>query len=114
MVLFPLQIFKETPVPAVGQSSSQSSVHRRRSTESKAPSCSERPLTLFHTPTHTEKERAVDKRNSVHLNSESQPAACSSLNCTSHQNWNKFINLSSGDGEQDGVLQARQSRSNSQ
>ncbi|KAG7321189.1 hypothetical protein KOW79_015604 [Hemibagrus wyckioides] len=106
------RIFKETPVPGAGQSSSQTSVHRRKSTESKAPSCSERPLTLFHTPTHSEKERAVDKRNSVHLNSEPQPAL-SSLNCNSNQNWNKFINLSSGDGEQDSLLQARQSRSNS-
>ncbi|KAK3555363.1 hypothetical protein QTP86_014956 [Hemibagrus guttatus] len=107
------RIFKETPVPVAGQSSSQTSVHRRRSTESKAPSCSERPLTLFHTPTHSEKERAaVDKRNSVHLNSEPQ-SALSSLNCNSNQNWNKFINLSSGDGGQDSPLQARQSRSNS-
>uniref|UniRef100_A0A8C7Q298 Rho GTPase-activating protein 26 n=1 Tax=Oncorhynchus mykiss TaxID=8022 RepID=A0A8C7Q298_ONCMY len=30
---------------------------RRKSAESKAPSCSERPLTLFHTPTHTQKGR---------------------------------------------------------
>uniref|UniRef100_A0A3B4WZJ1 Rho GTPase-activating protein 26 n=1 Tax=Seriola lalandi dorsalis TaxID=1841481 RepID=A0A3B4WZJ1_SERLL len=29
---------------------------RRKSTENKAPSCSERPLTLFHTPTHSQKE----------------------------------------------------------
>ncbi|MCI4386281.1 hypothetical protein PGIGA_G00060560 [Pangasianodon gigas] len=107
------RIFKETPVPEAQQSSSQTSVYRRRSTESKAPSCSERPLTLFHTPTHSEKDQAaVDKRNSVHLNSEPQPAL-SSLNCNSTHNWNKYINLSSGDGEQDGLLQARQSRTNS-
>uniref|UniRef100_A0A8C3FYM1 Rho GTPase-activating protein 26 n=1 Tax=Cyclopterus lumpus TaxID=8103 RepID=A0A8C3FYM1_CYCLU len=30
-------------------------VSRRRSTDSKGPSCSERPLTLFHTPTHSQK-----------------------------------------------------------
>lgn len=56
---------------------------------------------------------AVDKRNSMQVNSEPQPAL-SSLTCNSTHNWNKFINLSSGDGEQDGLLQARQSRSNSQ
>uniref|UniRef100_A0A667Y5T3 Rho GTPase-activating protein 26 n=1 Tax=Myripristis murdjan TaxID=586833 RepID=A0A667Y5T3_9TELE len=33
----------------------QLNLSRRRSTESKAPSCSERPLTLFHTPTHSQK-----------------------------------------------------------
>ncbi|MCJ8740510.1 hypothetical protein PDJAM_G00059830 [Pangasius djambal] len=106
------RIFKETPVPGAQQSSSQTSVYRRRSTESKAPSCSERPLTLFHTPTHSEKDRATDKRNSVHLNSEPQPAL-SPLNCNSTHNWNKYINLSSADGEQDSLLQARQSRTNS-
>uniref|UniRef100_A0A673Z103 Rho GTPase-activating protein 26 n=1 Tax=Salmo trutta TaxID=8032 RepID=A0A673Z103_SALTR len=38
---------------------------RRKSTESKAPSCSERPLTLFHTPTHTQKGR--QEHNTVSL-----------------------------------------------
>uniref|UniRef100_A0A672FTR8 Rho GTPase-activating protein 26 n=1 Tax=Salarias fasciatus TaxID=181472 RepID=A0A672FTR8_SALFA len=40
-----------------GRSSANTQLNqsRRRSTESKAPSCSERPLTLFHTPTHSQK-----------------------------------------------------------
>uniref|UniRef100_A0A8C6Q3S9 Rho GTPase-activating protein 26 n=1 Tax=Nothobranchius furzeri TaxID=105023 RepID=A0A8C6Q3S9_NOTFU len=33
----------------------QLNLSRRRSTQNKAPSCSERPLTLFHTPTHSQK-----------------------------------------------------------
>uniref|UniRef100_A0A673AU35 Rho GTPase-activating protein 26 n=1 Tax=Sphaeramia orbicularis TaxID=375764 RepID=A0A673AU35_9TELE len=37
----------------------QHSQSRRRSAESKAPSCSERPLTLFHTPTHSQKGDAT-------------------------------------------------------
>uniref|UniRef100_A0A8C7YJ59 Rho GTPase activating protein 26 n=1 Tax=Oryzias sinensis TaxID=183150 RepID=A0A8C7YJ59_9TELE len=38
-----------------GPNNMLSNQSRRRSTESKAPSCSERPLTLFHTPTHSQK-----------------------------------------------------------
>ncbi|KAM9451122.1 rho GTPase-activating protein 26-like [Clarias gariepinus] len=76
--------------------------------------CSERPLTLFHTPTHSEKERAsaVEKRNSADLNSDPQPAP-PPPDCNSTQNWNKFNNLSSGDGEQDGPLHTHQNRTNS-
>uniref|UniRef100_A0AAY5KWK5 Rho GTPase-activating protein 26 n=1 Tax=Esox lucius TaxID=8010 RepID=A0AAY5KWK5_ESOLU len=40
---------------SVDQSVSQAVSPRRRSMENKAPSCSERPLTLFHTPTHSQK-----------------------------------------------------------
>uniref|UniRef100_A0A4W4EGZ8 Rho GTPase-activating protein 26 n=1 Tax=Electrophorus electricus TaxID=8005 RepID=A0A4W4EGZ8_ELEEL len=36
---------------------SQLSLPRRRSAETRAPSCSERPLTLFHTPTHSDKDK---------------------------------------------------------
>ncbi|XP_062868358.1 rho GTPase-activating protein 26-like isoform X2 [Trichomycterus rosablanca] len=108
------RIFKEMPVPAEGRSSSQVNVNRRKSTESKAPSCSERPLTLFPTPTHSEKEQAVvDRRNSVPLNSTSESqSAHSSLNCNSTQKWSRFNNLSGGDGEQDSPVQKRQSRVN--
>ncbi|KAI5620266.1 rho GTPase-activating protein 10, partial [Silurus asotus] len=107
------RIFKETLDPLLGQSNSQPSVCRRKSTESKAPSCSERPLTLFHTPTHSEKDPvlAVDQKNSMQLNSEPQ-TALSSLDCNSTQTWSKFINLNNADGEQD-KLQAHQSRTNS-
>ncbi|KAF5891726.1 rho GTPase-activating protein 26 isoform X1, partial [Clarias magur] len=106
------RIFKEIPVPGAGQSGSQTDISRRRSSESKAPSCSERPLTLFHTPTHSEKERAVEKRNSAHLNSDPQPAP-SPPDCNSTQNWNKLNDLGSRDGEQDGPLHTRQNRTNS-
>ncbi|CAB1353014.1 unnamed protein product, partial [Coregonus sp. 'balchen'] len=51
------RIFKDMPVPGGGPANLQLNLQsRRRSTENKAPSCSERPLTLFHTPTHTQKE----------------------------------------------------------
>uniref|UniRef100_A0A8C7SLK6 Rho GTPase activating protein 26 n=1 Tax=Oncorhynchus mykiss TaxID=8022 RepID=A0A8C7SLK6_ONCMY len=49
------RIFNDMPVPG-GPANLQLNLQpRRRSTESKAPSCSERPLTLFHTPTHSQK-----------------------------------------------------------
>uniref|UniRef100_A0AAR2LZ88 Rho GTPase-activating protein 26 n=1 Tax=Pygocentrus nattereri TaxID=42514 RepID=A0AAR2LZ88_PYGNA len=88
----------------------QLNLPRRKSTESKAPSCSERPLTLFRTPTHSEKDK-VEKWNSVVLNSSSESQA-TSLNCNSTHNWNKLNNLTSTDGDQDGLLVARQSRPN--
>uniref|UniRef100_A0AAR2LL88 Rho GTPase-activating protein 26 n=1 Tax=Pygocentrus nattereri TaxID=42514 RepID=A0AAR2LL88_PYGNA len=104
-------IFKDTPTPGVGQPG-QLNLPRRKSTESKAPSCSERPLTLFRTPTHSEKDKAaVEKWNSVVLNSSSESQA-TSLNCNSTHNWNKLNNLTSTDGDQDGLLVARQSRPN--
>lgn len=53
-VLF-VQIFGDTPSSAPGSTNMQPHLARRRSAESKAPSCSERPLTLFHTPTHSHK-----------------------------------------------------------
>uniref|UniRef100_A0A672FUF1 Rho GTPase-activating protein 26 n=1 Tax=Salarias fasciatus TaxID=181472 RepID=A0A672FUF1_SALFA len=42
-------------IPFGSSANTQLNQSRRRSTESKAPSCSERPLTLFHTPTHSQK-----------------------------------------------------------
>uniref|UniRef100_A0A3Q3WKJ2 Rho GTPase-activating protein 26 n=1 Tax=Mola mola TaxID=94237 RepID=A0A3Q3WKJ2_MOLML len=48
------KIFSDVPSSAAGPTNAQLT-SRRRSTESKAPSCSERPLTLFHTPTHSQK-----------------------------------------------------------
>uniref|UniRef100_A0A8C7PZY6 Rho GTPase activating protein 26 n=1 Tax=Oncorhynchus mykiss TaxID=8022 RepID=A0A8C7PZY6_ONCMY len=52
------RIFKDMPVPGGGPANLQLNLQpRRKSAESKAPSCSERPLTLFHTPTHTQKGR---------------------------------------------------------
>ncbi len=54
-----LQIFKDMPVSGGGQGNSQLNLPRRRSTDSKAPSCSERPLTLFHTPSFSEKDKGT-------------------------------------------------------
>uniref|UniRef100_A0A673LY84 Rho GTPase-activating protein 26 n=1 Tax=Sinocyclocheilus rhinocerous TaxID=307959 RepID=A0A673LY84_9TELE len=43
----------------VWQGNSQLNLPRRRSTDSKAPSCSERPLTLFHNPSFSEKVKGT-------------------------------------------------------
>uniref|UniRef100_A0A673WMD2 Rho GTPase activating protein 26 n=1 Tax=Salmo trutta TaxID=8032 RepID=A0A673WMD2_SALTR len=52
---------------------------RRRSTESKAPSCSERPLTLFHTPTHSQKggHNSLSSSHTPFLNVQSTPSSSS-------------------------------------
>uniref|UniRef100_A0AAX7TDD8 Rho GTPase-activating protein 26 n=1 Tax=Astatotilapia calliptera TaxID=8154 RepID=A0AAX7TDD8_ASTCA len=47
------RIFRDMPNSSL--SNTQLKTPRRRSTDSKTPSCSERPLTLFHTPTHSHK-----------------------------------------------------------
>uniref|UniRef100_A0A8C2JBS4 Rho GTPase-activating protein 26 n=1 Tax=Cyprinus carpio TaxID=7962 RepID=A0A8C2JBS4_CYPCA len=53
------RIFKDMPVSGGGQCNSQPNLPRRRSADSKAPSCSERPLTLFHTPSFSEKDKGT-------------------------------------------------------
>uniref|UniRef100_A0A4W5QRP2 Uncharacterized protein n=1 Tax=Hucho hucho TaxID=62062 RepID=A0A4W5QRP2_9TELE len=124
------RIFKDMPVPGGGPSNLQLNLQpRRRSTESKAPSCSERPLTLFHTPTHSQK---VEERNSVVVNStpelqQPQPAQAKaphnnpsatpfSSSAAVNQNssgshghsWTPCNSLTSTDGDQDRGLTARQ------
>uniref|UniRef100_A0A3Q3N5H9 Rho GTPase-activating protein 26 n=1 Tax=Mastacembelus armatus TaxID=205130 RepID=A0A3Q3N5H9_9TELE len=72
------RIFRDVPSSAA----SLTNLSRRKSIESKAPSCSERPLTLFHTPTHSLKG---EKRNSV-VNAtvgDLQQPVSSSANCNS-------------------------------
>ncbi|XP_040006645.1 rho GTPase-activating protein 26-like [Xiphias gladius] len=101
------RIFRDVPSSAGGFSNLQLNPSRRKSTESKAPSCSERPLTLFHTPTHSQKG---EKRNSV-VNatvSELQQPVSSSANCnssssssSSSQGRTPRHSLTSNDGEQD-------------
>ncbi|XP_070773230.1 rho GTPase-activating protein 26-like [Enoplosus armatus] len=101
------KIFSDVPSSAGGPTNMQLNLSRRRSTESKAPSCSERPLTLFHTPTHSQKG---EKRNSV-VNTtvaELQPPVSSSANCNSSSSSNSSSqgrtprhSLTSNDGEQD-------------
>uniref|UniRef100_A0A4W6EXP3 Rho GTPase-activating protein 26 n=1 Tax=Lates calcarifer TaxID=8187 RepID=A0A4W6EXP3_LATCA len=101
------RIFRAVPSSAGGSTNLQLNLSRRKSTESKAPSCSERPLTLFHTPTHSQKG---EKRNSV-VNAtvgELQQPVSSSANCnssssssSSSQGRTPRHSLTSNDGEQD-------------
>ncbi|XP_077403141.1 rho GTPase-activating protein 26-like [Vanacampus margaritifer] len=76
------RMFKDAPSAAGGFTNSQLKHSRRKSEESKAPSCIERPLTLFQTPTHSLKG---EKRNSVVSAAvgEQQQAVPSSANCNS-------------------------------
>uniref|UniRef100_A0A672R5W5 Rho GTPase-activating protein 26 n=1 Tax=Sinocyclocheilus grahami TaxID=75366 RepID=A0A672R5W5_SINGR len=103
------RIFKDMPVSGGGQGNSQLNLPRRRSTDSKAPSCSERPLTLFHNPSFSEKVK-VEKRNSVVVNSS---ADLPSVNCNSTLNWTRLNSLPSGDEDQDGLQLSKQSWPNS-
>ncbi|XP_054611010.1 rho GTPase-activating protein 26-like isoform X1 [Dunckerocampus dactyliophorus] len=85
------RIFKDVPTSSGGLTNMQANLSRRRSTESKAPSCSERPLTLFQTPTHSLKDNKSaltgegEKRDSVVIAAagELQPAGSSTGNCNS-------------------------------
>ncbi|KAJ8408820.1 hypothetical protein AAFF_G00246380 [Aldrovandia affinis] len=105
------RIFKEAPVPAVVPTNSQVNPLRRRSTETKLPSCSERPLTFFHTPPPTEK---VEKRNSVVLNSSADSIlAHASVNSNSTHGRTHFNNLTGSDQDLDGVPTGKQTRPNS-
>uniref|UniRef100_A0A3Q0RNC2 Rho GTPase-activating protein 26 n=1 Tax=Amphilophus citrinellus TaxID=61819 RepID=A0A3Q0RNC2_AMPCI len=100
------RIFRDMPNSA--SSNTQLNMPRRRSTDSKTPSCSERPLTLFHTPTHSQKG---EKRNSVGNTTAAdlQHPVSSSANCnsssssssSSSQGRTPRHSLTSNDGEQD-------------
>ncbi|XP_068456021.1 rho GTPase-activating protein 26-like [Clinocottus analis] len=103
------KIFRDVPISAAGPTNLQLNMSRRRSTEIKAPSCSERPLTLFHTPTHSQKG---EKKNSVPnaTVAELQQPVSSSANCnssssssssSSSQSRTPRHSLTSNDGEQD-------------
>ncbi|KAM6299645.1 rho GTPase-activating protein 26 isoform 1-T1 [Aegotheles albertisi] len=70
-------------VPEAPPSNSQLLLSRKKSTDSKPPSCSERPLTLFHTPQPNEKQ---ENRNSI-INS--------SLESVISSNANSFLNSTS-------------------
>ncbi|KAM9788428.1 rho GTPase-activating protein 26-like [Neosynchiropus ocellatus] len=108
------KIFGDVPSSVGGQSNAQLHLARRRSAESKAPSCSERPLTLFHTPTHSQKE----KRNSVvnaaapelqtTIISTGNGSSSSSSSSSGSQGRTPRHSLTSNDGEQD-TRQARPS-----
>ncbi|XP_068133599.1 rho GTPase-activating protein 26 isoform X3 [Hyperolius riggenbachi] len=82
-------------IPEMPQTNSHLHLSRKRSTDSKPPSCSERPLTLFHTTHSTEKD---EKRNSVNSSAESVSSsnANSSLGSSCFQRGN-MNNLNSSD-----------------
>ncbi|CAG5872017.1 unnamed protein product [Menidia menidia] len=100
------RMFRDMPNSAGAPANTPS---RRKSTEVKAPSCSERPLTLFHTPTHSQKG---EKRNSVSnaTVADLQNPVSSSANCNSSSSSSSAgsqcrtprHSLTSNDGEQDG------------
>ncbi|XP_026226943.1 rho GTPase-activating protein 26 [Anabas testudineus] len=100
------RIFRDVPSSAGALTNLPFNMPRRKSNESKPPSCSERPLTLFHTPTHSHKG---EKRNSVATVSELQQPVSSSANCnsssssssSSSQGRTPRHSLTSNDGEQD-------------
>lgn len=99
------RIFKESPAGAC-----QLLQSRRGSAVNRTPSCCERPLTLFHTPTHSQKS---EKRNSV------APAPGSDLQ-TNTTNCNSSSSSSSSGSQgrtprhsltsTDGELESRQNR----
>ncbi|XP_034033937.1 rho GTPase-activating protein 26-like isoform X2 [Thalassophryne amazonica] len=100
------RLFRDVPTSAASSTNSQLNLSRRRSNESKVPSCSERPLTLFHTPTHSQKG---EKRNSV-MNmtvAELQQSGSSTANCSSSSSTSSSHSrtprhsLTSNDGDQD-------------
>uniref|UniRef100_A0A3B3YYI3 Rho GTPase-activating protein 26 n=1 Tax=Poecilia mexicana TaxID=48701 RepID=A0A3B3YYI3_9TELE len=103
------RIFGDVPNSTGNSTNMQLDQSRRRSTEGKAPSCSERPLTLFHTPTHSQ---TGEKRNSVGNTpaADTQHPVSSSTNCnsssssssTGSHNKTPRHSLTSNDGEQDG------------
>lgn len=92
-------------VPEMPQTNSQLHLSRKRSTDSKPPSCSERPLTLFHTTHSTEKD---DKRNSVNSSAESVNSsnANSSVGSSSVQRSN-MNNLNSSDPDLEVIKMSR-------
>nr|XP_056707121.1 rho GTPase-activating protein 26 isoform X2 [Euleptes europaea] len=80
-------------VPDTQQSNSQLLLSRKRSTDSKPPSCSERPLTLFHTVQPNEKQ---ENRNSI-INSSLESTISSNINSFLRSNSAPQSNMNSSD-----------------
>ncbi|XP_054832045.1 rho GTPase-activating protein 26 isoform X1 [Eublepharis macularius] len=80
-------------VPDTQQSNSQLLLSRKRSTDSKPPSCSERPLTLFHTVQTNEKQ---ENRNSI-INSSLESVISSNINSFLRSNSTPQSNMNSSD-----------------
>uniref|UniRef100_A0A3B3I9D9 Rho GTPase activating protein 26 n=1 Tax=Oryzias latipes TaxID=8090 RepID=A0A3B3I9D9_ORYLA len=107
------RIFQDVPNSADGPNNMPSNQSRRRSTESKAPSCSERPLTLFHTPTHSQKgekrNSVADVQNSTNCNNCSSSSSSSGVGGGGSHSHTPRHSLTSNDGEPD----SRQTRPSS-
>uniref|UniRef100_A0A3P8THU3 Rho GTPase-activating protein 26 n=1 Tax=Amphiprion percula TaxID=161767 RepID=A0A3P8THU3_AMPPE len=87
-----------------GSANMQLNLSRRRSAESKAPSCSERPLTLFHTPTHSQKGELKDIVFPIQISlfiGSCRSYYSSSSSGSSSQSRTPRHSLTSNDGEQD-------------
>uniref|UniRef100_A0A8C3JZE2 Rho GTPase-activating protein 26 n=1 Tax=Calidris pygmaea TaxID=425635 RepID=A0A8C3JZE2_9CHAR len=82
-------------VPETPPSNSQLLLSRKKSTDSKPPSCSERPLTLFHTPQPNEKQ---ENRNSI-INSSLESVISSNVNSFLNSNSAPQPSLNSSDLE---------------
>ncbi|NXT67723.1 RHG26 protein, partial [Chaetops frenatus] len=82
-------------VPEAPASNSQLLLSRKKSTESKPPSCSERPLTLFHTAQPNEKQ---ENRNSI-INSSLESVISSNVNSFLNSNSAPQPSLNSSDLE---------------
>ncbi|XP_003970809.1 rho GTPase-activating protein 26 isoform X1 [Takifugu rubripes] len=90
------KIFRDVPSSATSPTNLLLDLTRRRSIASKAPSCSERPLTLFHTPTNSQKGEKTDSvANTAFAELLSANCNSSSQGCTMRHS------LNSSNGEQD-------------
>ncbi|XP_066469411.1 rho GTPase-activating protein 26 isoform X3 [Tiliqua scincoides] len=82
-------------VPDTPQSNSQLLLSHKRSTDTKPPSCSERPLTLFHTVQPNEKQ---ENRHSI-INSSLESVISPTINNFLHSNSTPQSNMNSSDPE---------------
>ncbi|XP_073932852.1 rho GTPase-activating protein 26 isoform X4 [Castor canadensis] len=89
-------------VPDVPLTNAQLHLSRKKSSDSKPPSCSERPLTLFHAVQSTEKQ---DQRNSI-INS-SLESVSSNANSTLNSSSSLQPNMNSSDPDLDVVKPTR-------
>uniref|UniRef100_A0A669CZF2 Rho GTPase-activating protein 26 n=1 Tax=Oreochromis niloticus TaxID=8128 RepID=A0A669CZF2_ORENI len=87
------RIFRDMPNSSL--SNTQLNTPRRRSTDSKTPSCSERPLTLFHTPTHSHKGKLKDMTSLLHgINMRCYLSSFYPILLTCHDSMSFSVNMS--------------------
>ncbi|XP_012583443.1 PREDICTED: rho GTPase-activating protein 26 isoform X2 [Condylura cristata] len=84
-------------VPDMPLTNAQLHLSRKKSSDSKPPSCSERPLTLFHTVQSTEKQ---EQRNSI-INSSLESVVSSNTNSILNSNNSLQPNMNSSDPDLD-------------